>query len=84
VLRHDTEEAMRQKGWWLVGIVCLELVGVATRTDAHGWEGSEAMAAAVTGWEVALLGLMVLVGGLVLLVGIGPNRGIYARISCKS
>jgi hypothetical protein len=75
VLRHDKEEAMRQKGWWLVGIVCLELVGVATRTDAHGWEGSEAMAAAVTGWEVALLGLMVLVGGLVLLVGIGPNRG---------
>jgi hypothetical protein len=74
VLRHDKEEAMRQKGWWLVGIACLELVGVATRTDAHGWEGSEAMAVAVTGWEVALLGLMVLVGGLVLLVEIGPNR----------
>ena len=66
---------MRQKGWWLVGIACLELVGVATCTDAQGWEGSEVMAAAVTGWEVALLGLMVLVGGLVLLVGIGPNRG---------
>jgi hypothetical protein len=75
VLRHDKEEAMRQKRWWLVGIACLELVGVTTGTDAHGWEGSEAMAAAVAGWEVALLGLMVLVGGLVLLVGIGPNRG---------
>jgi hypothetical protein len=32
------------------------------------------MAAAVTGWEVALLGLMVLIGGLVLLVEIGSKR----------